>query len=628
MQQPLEPTWNDDIAALFAQPYWIAPDRRAATGEGWIGCMRGYGVDLSSYASVKQWSPLIYQYLHSREMPLSANPREHWPDAALEMFRAWVNQGWRQTASDPIVRREIIPQPVPDPVPLRLRRDLRSLSQAELDDYRACVDDRLQVGNAAPGAPGQRFFRIHGDWCLHYQEAFLLWHRAYLLQFEQQIGCAVPYWNWYAADASVDGSPSAGLPPAFRDESYVHPGTGERRPNPLRYAAAKGGVSKACAAGMPTPPVDCHFVQRDPVLYTTGEDHRAERTKKIGLTLTYQQQVARALGFTDFSHPQGYPGYPWANIQSFNPPPPDSDYVYRDYNFDGAYEQPHDNYHGWVGPDMADNSYTAYDPVFYSYHANIDRMFEIWLRGHPAATVTGNYPLHPFAGTRAERLEFTDPRRFVYTAIGDLAKDCRALGYDYGDPVDPDLSGPYGHRGGADVGTSPPSGSAPVMRSLATSVQAQPGDELLVCFDGVRCTYDSYAIDVFLDQDDPRPADIDATNPHYVGRLSRIGMGQEDDKGRCIRNGVLRMLDATPAARALGIAPGSRCRLALLVSDLPSGRVLASDEYAALPGFTPRLDWSRSGWVKRRQESAPASASCCHAAGREPSGEARMHAGQ
>jgi len=224
-----------------------------------------------------------------------------------------------------------------------------------------------------------------------------------------------------------------------------------------------------------------------------------------------------------------------------------------------------------------------------------------------------------FAGTRAERLEFTDPRRFVYTTIGDLAKDCRALGYDYGDPVDPDFSGPYGHLGKAQAGSS----TTPVAVTAAPP-PARVSDELLVCFDGVRCTHDSYAIDVFLDCEDPQPADIDAINPHYVGRLSRIGMGQQDTNGRCIAHGVRRILDATPAARALGIAPGSPCRLSLLVSALPSGRLLAVDEYAGLPGFRPRLDWSRSGWVARREAGEPASASCCHAARRESGSEQRM----
>jgi tyrosinase len=167
-------------------------------------------------------------------------------------------------------------------------------------------------------------------------------------------------------------------------------------------------------------------VQRDPVLYTTGDDHRAEREKKLGLTRKYQQQVARALGFDVFSTPQGG-GYPWANIPSFDPPAPDSDYVYRDQNFDSAYEQPHDNYHGWVGPDMADNAYTAFDPVFWSYHANCHRphVGDLAARASRGA-VHRQHVAAPFAGPRAETLVFDDPRRFAYTTIGDIARTAAA----------------------------------------------------------------------------------------------------------------------------------------------------------------------------------------------------------
>jgi tyrosinase len=585
------PTWRTDIADLFAAPFWVTPARRADVAGQWLGCMKDYAVDLSDYDSVKAWSIRIYQYLHSREMPLTDDETQKWPDDALELFRLWVNQGWRRDAADPFDRDERIPQPRPRPAPLRLRRDLRSLSQAELDDYRMRFEDAFQVADAAPDAPGQVFFSIHGDWCLHYQEAFLLWHRAYLMALEQRLGCAVPYWNWYAQDAAVDGAPSAGLPQAFKDTTYVHPVTGEVRPNPLRFAAAKGGSSKACAAcGPPSPGVDCRWVQRDPLLYTEGDDQRAARTRKIGLTLQYQLQVQRALRFKDFSHPQGV-GYPWANIQSFAPPPPDSQYVYRDYNFDGAYEQPHDNYHGWVGPDMADNAYTAFDPVFWSYHANIDRIFEIWLRANATgATFTANYPLHPFAGAHVERFEFTDPRGFVYTTIGDLAKDCRGLGYDFAAPIDPDFGT------GATATRSAPAGDA---------------DELLVLFDDVRCTLDSYAIDVFLDAG-PDQQTPDGGNDRYVGRLSRIGMGQADDKGRCIVKGVRRMLDASATARALGLKPGDMPALILVVTDLATGRAVPAADQDKLPGFKGQLVWAKAGWAPRAPSAPlPASVSCC-----------------
>ncbi len=245
---------------------------------------------------------------------------------------------------------------------------------------------------------------------------------------------------------------------------------------------------------------------------------------------------------------------------------------------------------------MADNAYTAFDPVFWSYHANIDRIFEIWLRANASgATFTANYPLHPFAGPRAGSFEFTDPRAFVYTSIGDLAKDSRGLGYDFAPPALPDF------------------GTTAAATPIATAAAATASDELLVMFDDVRCTHASYAIDAFLDQPQAGPADVDPANPHYVGRVSRIGMGQADDKGRCITTGVRRMLDATAAARRLGLAHGAAAELTLLVTDLATGTAITDAERATLPGFHGRLAWTRSGWEPRVAAMAPAAtASCCH----------------
>jgi tyrosinase len=579
--------------------------------------MAPYSIDLTSYDSVRTNSVLIYRALHSRWMPLGSTPEQQWPDTALEVLRAWVNQGWRRSASDPLNLAERIAPPSERPLPVRVRRDLRSLTQAELDDYRIRVDDAFKVSDSTPDAPGQQFFGIHGDWCLHYQEGFLFWHRAYLLHFERLIGCAAPYWNWFAKDASVDGSPSAGLPAAFTEVFFVHPRTGETRPNPLRFAAARNGASKACVKG-PQPGMDCHYVQRDPLLYTCGDDQRTQRARKIGLTLLYQQQVRRAMAFPDFSVPQGV-GHPWANIPSFDPPPPDSDYVYRDVNFDGAYEQPHDNYHGWVGPDMADNSYTAFDPIFFSYHANIDRIFELWLRMHADVRFTANFPLRPFAGPLAQMIVFDDPRGFSYTTIGDIAKDSRGLGYDFAPPVDRDFAGPYSSNARAAASRTQGATAHPVRTAGGThpavanpTTETLESDELLIRFENVRCTLDSFAIDAFLDLDHPTGADVDPTNPHYVGRLTRLGMGVADDRRRCIQSGVARILDATLAARRLGLAPGSACRLTLLVTRLPHGDTVTEAEATNLPGFSASLDWYRFGRPCSPRPSQAAPPSCCN----------------
>jgi Common central domain of tyrosinase len=600
----MQPTWNDTIEALLSQPYWINPADRSAVAQQWQGCMSGFGLDLSLYAGVKAQAAAIYHFLHSREMPLTSDPRQYWPDEALEQFRHWVNQGYRLNSADPIIETETIKRPTLRPLALRVRRDIRSLSQAELDDYRMRLDDVMQVGSAAPTSPAQIYAAIHSDWCLHYQEAFLLWHRAYLLQFEQQLGCAVPYWNWMAAGASVDGDPAAGLPQAFKDETYIHPQTKVVRPNPLLFAAARNGRSKACASDA-SEGVNCYYVQRDPLFYTTGDDHRQEREQKIAMSRIFQEQVVQALSWNTFSQPEGWPGHPWANITAFDPPQPDNLYPNRT-DFDGLYEQPHDNYHGWIGGDMADNAYTAYDPIFWSYHANIDRIFEQWIRAHPGTLFTSSFPLHPFRGSAAEYTELDDPRAYVYTSIGDMAKDSRAIGFDYAPPVTIDFVDTAHAR-------------------FATGDLASAQRGAYVVFTGIRCTMDSYSIDVFVNQSDASLADATLGNPHYIGRLSRIGMGLVDEKGRCVTVGVTRVLEASAHALVLKLDPAQTVTITLIVTELATGRQLVPDQYAALPGFEAQWVWG-AGWPQTQAKPAahcpviaqkptqqPPSPSCCTA---------------
>ncbi|GGL38272.1 hypothetical protein GCM10009091_20230 [Pseudomonas brenneri] len=559
--------------------------------------MNAYDVFLEDPDSVKTWSETIYQHLASRNMPLTLDDRQFWPIDALETFRLWVNQGWRLNSFSPFDIAERIPPPdLPHPVK-RVRQDIRALSQAQLDLYRARLDDVMQIGNPDSGSPWQRYAYIHTNWCLHYQEAFALWHRAYLLYLEALIDCPIPYWDWMAEDASVDGSPQAGLPQAFLDETYVHPHSGEVRRNPLRYAAAKDGRSKVCASGN-VEGVDCRFVQRNPLFYTQGDQQRLKRTQLYGMSRIFQQQVVDALTFKTFSQPQGVPGYPWANITVFDPPQKDELYPNRTLNFDGLYEQPHDNYHGWIGGDMADNAYTAFDPVFCSYHANIDRVLELWIRANPAAQYTTQCLLQPFAGSQAETVTFTSADAWRYTTLGDMAQDSRHIGYDYGTPVAP----PFGARRASAKACCPHS-AAPVQEQVQASGP-------WVVFDHVRCTHDTYLIDVFLNQPDATPQQVNADNPHYVGRFSRIGMGLVDDKGRCITHGVCRALNAARSATALHLGPTHAVQLSLLVTHLDSGRVLAPQEYAPLPGFIAQLVWDDP---RQTVADPPPSAGCCAA---------------
>jgi tyrosinase len=46
--------------------------------------------------------------------------------------------------------------------------------------------------------------------------------------------------------------------------------------------------------------------------------------------------------------------------------------------FSDQVEDLHDRVHGWVGGDMADVTTAAYDPIFFSHHAMVDRLWSIW----------------------------------------------------------------------------------------------------------------------------------------------------------------------------------------------------------------------------------------------------------
>lgn len=315
-----QPTWTDEIGLLFSAPYWIPAKVRSDVADEWYGCMKSDFINLSDYDSVREWTVTIYNHLASQNMPLTTDTSQYWPAEALETFRLCVNAGWPETADSPTDWADRIPAPETRENTLRIRKDISTLSDAELNEFRARLDDRLRVSDASHDSPWQMWAYIHTNWCLHYQEAFFFWHRAYLMYFEELIGMAIPYWDWMAANASDPRSPLSGLPQAFMDETYVHPGTGQTRPNPLRFAAAKDGRSKMCVPE----PDHCHgdmcwHVNRLPVFDLKKNPHFRDRDRHFRMPGLFQQQVVDALKFETFSTPQG-DGVPWANIPAFDPP--------------------------------------------------------------------------------------------------------------------------------------------------------------------------------------------------------------------------------------------------------------------------------------------------------------------
>lgn len=205
---------------------------------------------------------------------------------------------------------------------------------------------------------------VHGlplQFCQHHNppgsySLFLPWHRAYLYVFERAMRDQVPEamvpWWNWTSPASR----TRGIPTAFAQRTVGG------QPNPLFQA--------------PVPPV----------ARIAGRPRRTTRQPGSPGELPTPQLIDQILSLGDF----------------------------RD--FSEQLEDVHDGIHGWVGGTMGIIAWAAYDPIFWSHHAMIDRLWAIWQVRHAAVTLPAaflNQALPPFPLTVGETLS------------------TQALGYDY-----------------------------------------------------------------------------------------------------------------------------------------------------------------------------------------------------
>lgn len=228
--------------------------------------------------------------------------------------------------------------------------------------------------------------------CQHATWFFLPWHRMYLLYFEQILveiikglggpeDWALPYWNY-----SDRSNPQAQtLPPAFRSERLDN-GTN----NPLWVRQRQRGVNDGNIVGT-----------RDSVSLNCL---RAERFTNDNIVPQFGG------GRTGFVHFGSSPGQ--------------------------CERVPHNIMHvdmGGFGGWMSDPNTAALDPIFWLHHANIDRLWEVWLRRvsqHQNPT-DSDWLDFQFDFRDAQR----NPVTLEVSQVADLSSPL--LDYDYEDVSDP-----------------------------------------------------------------------------------------------------------------------------------------------------------------------------------------------
>jgi hypothetical protein len=181
-----------------------------------------------------------------------------------------------------------------------------------------------------PGGPGQSH-------CLHHEDRFNPWHRVYLKVFEDALrsveGCedvTMPYWDF-----------TTPLPGVFSEPPF----------DQYALPANPGLPTTPQPDGSPTYP------------YTTQRNDAAAITRQM-----QSRGVFDDVKWSLQTHQWG--AYRVSGYQKFS-------------------IQAHDGAHLSTGPTMADQDVASYDPVFWFYHCNIDRLWLSWQTNAGATDLQG-----------------------------------------------------------------------------------------------------------------------------------------------------------------------------------------------------------------------------------------------
>ncbi|MEO6651785.1 MAG: tyrosinase family protein [Ilumatobacteraceae bacterium] len=267
---------------------------------------------------------------------------------------------------------------------MRCRKNVNDLSLDEKKRFiRACEVLKTKPSTLNPGAQHRYddFVQVHREamsasnfppdpgWA-HFDSAFFPWHREFLYRFEEELrlidlGVTIPYWDWTRGQAASN--------PAF---PFTHDFIGVDGTD-----AQADRVLKEPGAPSPYPyefdPEAWDIVVKDGPEIDDFTRAFAERSDAPNLPDNDNVVVGAGTSFRNAIAATSY------------------------VSLRGRSEDLHNLVHRWVGGNMVTMS-SPNDPVFWTHHAAIDRMWTMWQDLHPAVTPyvhTGGWPGHGIGDT-------------------------------------------------------------------------------------------------------------------------------------------------------------------------------------------------------------------------------------
>lgn len=319
------------------------------------------GVDLTTYPTLKAEASRVFQITRPPDAEMPPEEDRKWSPERHKSFMNWMVDGFPLGRPTPAEPQSSTGD--------RVRKDARDLSGDELDQLRRAFQGIMDLPAGDPAGyfalAGQHWYPKPGE-CLHHEDRYHSWHRVFLHRFEDALravpGCAdvtVPYWDITAA------------PPAFLFTAPFD-----------SYTAV----------------ADIHIDLQNPdQSYPTGYE-----TSRFDAD-TIVAEVAR----------YGIPGKIDNAIAQFD---------WAEFT-DGIEKGGHDNGHVASGPTLSVPDAAAFDPLFWFFHSNWDRLWWEWQQIMRATTqwsfrstvVSGNTEfltrpfndLPPFADTAEQAIDLT-----------------------------------------------------------------------------------------------------------------------------------------------------------------------------------------------------------------------------
>lgn len=252
--------------------------------------------------------------------------------------------------------------------------------RARLDSYRRGVDKMREWSRANPDDPRGWTFQaaIHGsltggpffNQCEHASWWFLPWHRAYLYYFERIIREASGDRDFTLPYWDWNEGARRSLPAAFRDQSSA-------LFDDTRLTAVNAG---------------------EPLL---GQ----ELDPRDALSFPTYLSTAPRRGFGGIALPGRQKGL--------------------------LERPPHDTVHVLISGNMGDPRTAGLDPIFWLHHANVDRLWDVWLSGGRSNPADAGWKNNVAGGARKPFVLFDERGQRVEVTTADVIPGGRLLDYGY-----------------------------------------------------------------------------------------------------------------------------------------------------------------------------------------------------